>query len=262
MYSKRINEVVMESEQKTRISIKAKTFAGISVFLFFIGALLFDNMKMSNPICVSWLVWIGALLCGIISFWKMKNIEGFSAARLLVLIYCIFIIILALGIPCVVSDGYVMDRYTCSVNLKVLDKAIRIYCQKHNGEFPDPSKWCDLIINEPNNKFVDRNYNPNYLSIFCIERFYCLTGGRSKSGYAFNYKLTGKRISEIDPNVVILFETANSGLNQYGSSELIYYKKHKSLLGESGSTVLCVGKDKPIIKFVPQSEVKNLRWNP
>jgi hypothetical protein len=254
----------IDAEQKTKVIVnsKAKIYAGISVFLFFAGALFSGNMEMPNLICISWLAWLGAFLCGIMSVWNMRNIKEVSGTRLLVLIYCIFIICIAFGVPCINSDALIMNKVHCRANLDVLSRSIITYSEKHDGEFPDPSKWCNLIISEPNNKFDNKNDNPNNLSIFSEKSFRCLMVTEGRSGYAFNKNLAGRRISEVNPNTVVLFETTATGWNQNGGFEIMCPDRHKRIFGEGGSYVVCLGKEKPVIKFVPQSEAKNLRWEP
>jgi len=208
----------------------------------------------------SWFCWGAAFLCGFISLRIVKNIKSFLWSRLLARTICILSIIGILGMTHMLSEGLEGRKRECTTNLGVLSKSIITYSEKHNGEFPNPSKWCDLIIDEPNNKFESKNYSPNYLNLFCIERFRCPSAKETKSGYAFNKNLAGKRISEVDPNVIVVFETNAVGWNQNGGPEIMCSDRHKAIFGKSGSYVLCPNQYD--VRFVPQSEVKNLRWNP
>jgi hypothetical protein len=250
----------MNSEQKTKVVVdsKAKILASASVVMTVTGWLLgsFGVLGIGKIylLYICWLIWFVACLCGIMSLRAMKNIKGFLWSRLLAWIGCIFSIYCALSILITASDILYKDIRQCRSNLKVLSRSIIIYCEKHDGEFPDPSKWCDLLLSEPANI-------SNEIDILNIseKRFKCpiVTGGRS--GYAFNKNLAGKRISEVDPNTVVLFETNAAGWNQNGGPEIMCPDRHKGIF-VSGSYVICIGK--PTVRFVPRSEVKNLRWNP
>ena len=253
-------EIDAEQKTETVVSIKTKTLAIISVIITFVAwPLSFLGIKETHVLYVCWVIWLCACLCGIMSLKSMNNIKGFRWIRLVAWLGCVFSIFFALGTTFIVSDGHAIDRIFCSDNLRVLDRSIRTYCEKHEDKFPDPSKWCDLLLSEPKNKSNDAFDKFWELS---EKKFRCPTVTEGRSGYAFNKNLAGKRISEVDPNTVVLFETTATGWNQNGSPELMCPDRHKRIFGEGGSYVVCVGKDKPVVRFVPQSEVKNLRWEP
>jgi hypothetical protein len=113
-----------------------------------------------------------------------------------------------------------------------------------------------LLLSEPPNESDDSVF----WKYFSEKSFRCRTVTEGRSGYAFNKNLASKHISEVDPNVVILFETTAVGWNQNGGPEIMCPDRHKAIIGESGSYVLCPNQYD--VRFVPRSEAKNLRWNP
>ena len=260
----------MNAERKTGVdaNTRANILALTSIIIFvawLIAAFILRNKQIEDTlymIYIGWFCWIIAFLCGVMSLKVIKNIKGFLWARLLAWIICTLSVICIFGFTHMLVERFLLDKEYCEANLKVLSASIRAYCAKHNGEFPEPAKWGDVIISEPDNKFESKDYNPNFFGTFCVERFRCPAVTEGKSSYAFNKNLAGKHISEVDPNVVVLFETNTIGWNQNGGPELICPDRHKAIFEENGSYVALLGKDKPVIKFVPQSEAKNLRWNP
>jgi hypothetical protein len=251
----------IKSEQKTEIAAItiAKILAVASITLAFAGLLcsLSATMLYFGLMYISWLIWFIAFLCGIISLIATKGIKR-SWSKPVALVACIFSLYCTLAVTHMMSGMLMGDDDNCTAYLNMLSISIKAHCAKHDGEFPDPSKWCDLLLNEPLKK-SDDEYDI-YWKYFSEKSFRCPAVMEGRSSYAFNKNLAGKRISEVDPNVVVLFETTAVGWNQNGGPEIMCPDRHKAILGENGSYVLCPSKYD--VRFVPLSEVKNLRWNP
>jgi len=237
--------------ERTVESTKAKRLANTSVIFAVTGLLLSSlSIKALYVIYICWVIWSGACFCGITSLKTMKDLKGFSWSRFLASIGCIFSLISILGVTFMIHEIYLINASYCRNHLFILGNSIRVYCEKHNGEFPDTSRWCDVIIDETDSV---RNVSK--------KTFGCPGVPQGTSGYAINKNLSGKVISEVDPNVVLLFETT-AGWNQNGEQELMCLHKHELLFRGSGSYIVCVGKEKPLVRFVHRSDIEKLRWNP
>lgn len=223
------------------------------------GFLWNKRMILATCICLVLAIyisffWIIFFICGVK---LLKGIKGSSWSKPMALSGCMLSIICLFGGTYVLNEGLNGRKWGCEANLESLFAPIRAYCNTHDGEFPDPSKWCDLLLNEPPQESGDK-YDI-YWKYFSEKTFRCHSAGKIKSGYAFNKNLAGKKISDVDTNTVILFES-DTGWNQNGGPEIMCFERHKSIFGESGSYVLCVGE--PRVRFIPASEVQKLRWNP
>jgi peroxiredoxin Q/BCP len=85
-------------------------------------------------------------------------------------------------------------RIVCGSHMSALGKAILVYANDNDGRFPTPAKWCDLLIE-----------NADVIP----EMFICPQSGTvyGESSYAMNVNLVGKKIDEVSPDTVLLFET-------------------------------------------------------
>lgn len=104
--------------------------------------------------------------------------------------------------PITVSHNYrgIAPRMICGTHLHSLGKAILVYAADNNDQLPDPNKWCDLLI-------ANTNVPP--------EHFICKSSGAKlgESSYALNKEVIGMKVSEIPPDMVVLFETT-SGITE------------------------------------------------
>jgi len=256
-----------DAEQKPKISLKTKAnilaIASVTIVaLWFVTVTnLWSNQKgeigyfvrYSGRFCV-----IAAILCGVISLIFARRIKGSWWSKPMAIAGCILAIYLYFAVSFLLPDSYDVRNYYCERNLKTLSTSIKTYCEKHNGEFPDPAKWCDLLLSEPPQKSDDKYglyWELSEKSFKCHEIL-----GEERYVYAFNKNLAGKRISEVDPNVVVVFEANGVGWNQNGDSKMMCPDLHKNYWEKSGFYVLFPNQYD--VRFVPQSEVKNLRWEP
>ncbi|MEN6384248.1 MAG: hypothetical protein ABFD79_03525 [Phycisphaerales bacterium] len=254
----------MDAEEKPKKNIKANIFAITSLVIvvlwLVIVIMLWTNqrsgiglfVRYSGRICV-----IAALLFGIISIKSNKTLKGAFWCKPMAIGSCILAVYLYIAVQFVLPDNYDVRNYICESNLKTLSTAIKVYCQKHNGEFPDPAKWCDLLLSVTPQK-SDDEYDLYWK--LSEKNFKCEAMPGERNVYAFNQNLVGKRISEVDSNVVVIFESKIIGWNQKGDAGILCSDLHKQYWGESGVYVLFPKQYD--VRFVPQSEVKNLRWEP
>jgi len=132
-------------------------------------------------------------------------------------------------------------RVSCAKNLKWLSECLHSYTAYHDGKYPDPNLWCDLI-REPG-----QNADGSFTKV-PSENFYCAAAGKGNCHYAIN-----PFCSPDSPNdVVLLFET-NAGWNQHGGSKLMAFDHHEP----NGCNVLLNdGK----IKFITPDKAADLKW--
>ena len=119
---------------------------------------------------------------------------------LVIIIMAIFVLLslILISLPPVGRPDWVM----CATNVSGLGKAIYLYRNDYDGQYPTADKWCDLLV---------MNYEVKLESLLC-------KGSDAKIGessYALNENIAGKKSSEIPEDTVILFET-NFGKNPLG----------------------------------------------
>lgn len=124
--------------------------------------------------------------------------------------------------------------YYCANNMRILYRAMLIYANDNNNQYPTAEKWCDMLIEyDPDNK---------------EEIFKCKGAGKGRCNFAIN--------SNAEPNspndVVLLFET-KGGWNQFGGPEILTTENHKgkgcNILFNSGH-----------VKFVLPEQLGELNW--
>jgi hypothetical protein len=132
------------------------------------------------------------------------------------------------------------DSVMCATNVSGLGKAIYMYRNDHDGQYPTVDKWCDLLI---------MNYEVKLESLLC-------KGSDAKIGessYALNKNIEGKNSSDIPKDTVILFET-NFGKNPIGRDGTLgdreWYKSLNSL-----------SERRDLKQHKHSEKVYKLRWN-
>jgi len=124
--------------------------------------------------------------------------------------------------------------YYCANNMRILGRAMLMYANDNNSQYPTADKWCDLLIEyDTDNK---------------EQLFKCKGAGKGRCHFAIN-----PYCSPNSPNdIVLLFET-KGGWNQYGSTELLTLNNHKgkgaNVLYNNGRTI-----------FISPREVDHLKW--
>lgn len=126
----------------------------------------------------------------------------------------------------------------CVNNLKQLGLAVRIYANDHNDQFPPAATWCDAIQG----------------SVGSPKVFQCPSEPGRRCAYAFNAKLDGKKVGEIDPQTVLLYES-DAGWNGTGGADNLKPHKHSS------RTVNVAFADGSV-QQLPRSRLATLRWEP
>ena len=131
-----------------------------------------------------------------------------------------------------------MQTIQCVTNMKQLGLAVRVYAVDHNDQLPPTATWCDAIQTNVGSPKV----------------FQCPSEPGRRCAYAFNAKLDGKKVSEIDPQTVVLFES-DAGWNGTGGGDSLKPHKH------STSRVNVALADGAVMQ-IQRSQLGTLRWEP
>ena len=133
------------------------------------------------------------------------------------------------------------SRIVCGTKVKGLSTAIKVYAYDYNDRLPTIKSWCDLLIAQadvPPTAFV------------CPES----DAREGQSSYAFNINVNGMNLSQIPPDVVLVFEST-PGSNQVGGLELLTTEHHE---GEGCNVVFADSH----VEFIKKEDLDTLRWEP
>ena len=135
-------------------------------------------------------------------------------------------------------------------NVKNLTVAMIISAEDNDSNLPDSDKWCDSI-------FFQLGTLTGYASPQDSFAMSQVDEGIKVSSYAFNKALSGKEMTEVNPNTVMIFET-NLGWNGSGGLEdalefLELFDGQSIAVGTAGGAVNQVSDP-----FV----LRRMRWDP
>ena len=165
--------------------------------------------------------------------------------------------------------------YICGGNIKELGVALQKYSNDHEGQYPTPSKWCDLLIENTEvskHKFLCKSANDSIFgSHFPIDanhssakvRFIIDNNGHlplNRREYIYSvdwshYAINPEAKPGSSPDIVLLFETEH-GWNQAGGPELISIYNHLTMDVEGCHVVFNDGSR----KFIKPKHIDKLKW--
>lgn len=185
-----------------------------------------------------------AVITGIVALVKIGNSNGRStgtgmaiAGMALPVVMLPFAAIgMGIMMPALARTRQLAFRMTCGTNLQGLGKAMHVYANDHNGQFPAASKWCDLLS--------------EYAGVSRAS-YRCRGAAEGPSNYAMN-KAVEALGTHAPPDMVLLYET-RPGWNQAGGLDILTVDNHQ---GE-GCNVLFVDGH---VEFVRQGGLSRLRW--
>jgi hypothetical protein len=183
------------------------------------------------------------LIISIFAIRKTKYRQGSRTAKVGVILTAIITVVSVFMPP---PHASFATRMVCGSHMAGLGKAITSYAQENDGNYPDPEKWCDQLLNSGNAKVRDFLCLPDYTIRFLMFSFSRPKPGKGKCHYAMNVNC--KPDSARD--TVLLFETT-LGWNKHGGPELLTSDNHD---GE-GCNILFNDKH---VKFVKRP--KELNW--
>jgi len=124
-------------------------------------------------------------------------------------------------------------RQRCAANLRAIGKALLIYANSNEEQYPPADQWCDILIGD------------GYIS---EEQFVCPSAGEGRSHYAINPNAN----AVAHPRMVAVFET-EAGWNQFGGPELLAPENH----GGEGCNILFCDLH---VEFVESGRFGELMW--
>jgi prepilin-type processing-associated H-X9-DG protein len=178
-----------------------------------------------------------AIICGILGLMRISKKRGYLKGYWLAILG-IIMSIYGFSLPILASDIHFAKQIACRSNLSLLGKAMMRYTNDCNAVYPPADKWCDLL----SEKFVGNKK---------LFRCPCSKAKIKMSSYAFNINAAGKKVFEIPPDMVLIFEASTSGWNMVGGKELLTTKNHYG----DGCNVLFVDGHVEFIK-----DPNSLRW--
>lgn len=105
------------------------------------------------------------------------------------------------------------SRELCTQNLKVLRQALTTYAERNDGKLPPVKNWCGAILGMAQ----ELRQSPDFRGSL----FQCPSSIASfESSYGFNASLEGRKLADIPPNAIILFEI-DGGWNVSGGKEML-----------------------------------------
>jgi prepilin-type processing-associated H-X9-DG protein len=167
---------------------------------------------------------------------KPGRVNTISSFRILIMVLAILIVLffyLAPG-PIPRERGV---QVACIARLKSLELSFKLYADDFDGSLPSVESWCDA------------------LGKYLIPRSFICPGSNAKedqSSYAMNKFLDGRRLAELPPDLVLLFES-KPGWNMAGGPEILTTEHHE---GE-GCNVLFVDGH---VELIGTDEISELRW--
>jgi len=138
--------------------------------------------------------------------------------------------------PALARVRQISHRMVCGANISALGKAMLIYANDNNDMYPNPSKWCDLLIEHCD---------------VTEKSFRCKGVCEGRCNYAMNKNIE-KLGSAAPPDMVLLFESL-PGWNQYGGPEILTTDNHQ---GDGCNVLLVDG----YVEFVKTEDINDLRW--
>jgi prepilin-type processing-associated H-X9-DG protein len=207
-------------------------------------ALVFGILAL--PTCGSTALF--GLILGIIAMVKVSNsrgqLRGKGIALAGVIVSGISVLLLpvlaAMLLPAFAAAKLKAQAINCMNNEKQLMLTVRMYSQSNSNHLPPAATWCDAI-------------KPS-LGGASEMIFQCPAADpANRCAYAFNTKLDGMDLHNVNPQTVVIFES-DSGWNAHGGPEIAAPQRHHNTL----NVAFADGH----VERVTDGRFNSLRWDP
>lgn len=187
------------------------------------------------------------LILGIVGQIKINKSQGrLSGSGLAIAGICtsalslalLFLILPGLMLPALAKAKERAMTINCINNIKQLGISMFMYADNHTNQLPSAAAWSDSISNFVSSTNV----------------FHCPADSHKGCSYAFNQKLAGQNLKDINPRAVMFFEST-AGWNASGGPEIMVSTRH----GHDGCNVVFADGS---VRKVPKSQLATLRWDP
>ena len=219
--------------------------SGLAIAAFVLGILSFFTCLVTT---------IPAIILGIVAMARINSSRGalkgtgMAIAGIAIPVACLPLIGMSILMPALAKTKVFAQRKVCTSNMRALGIAMALYADDFDDKYPDPSKWCDLLIQNTN---IDR------------KMFICKSSPTGPCSYAMNENIV-KLGSLAPPDMVLLFETS-PGWNQSGGPEILTTDNHsrKSCARRRGCSIrngcnILFNDNR--VKFVRAADIPKLRW--
>ena len=195
-----------------------------------------------------------AVICGIISLVKIGSSKGqlkgiglaVTGIALPIVVLPVVAMVLAIAMPAVSRAKQVAERVVCAQNMKQINLAIHLYTVENDNQFPTAKEWYDLI--------------ELYIGKSAREITRCPVESQGTFSYAFNQNLDGLTTEEVEPDVVMLFES-EPGRNMTGGPQLVKTNRHPA--SDRASFGGCnIAFFDGRVEFVNADRIPKLKWIP
>jgi hypothetical protein len=155
----------------------------------------------------------------------------------------------ALLLPAIASARNKAREVQSANKSRQLSLGLMTHAQDNDGNLPDADKWCTAILREVGSPLAFASpLDPATVAL--------AEQDEKVSSYAFNAALSGKKLSELNPETVLVFET---DLGWNGSGGL---KEAQKSMETSGHTTIAVTFVDTSSRPVNAFELEKLRWKP
>ena len=188
---------------------------------------------------------IPAIIMGIVVLVKISKSRGqlkgsglaITAIALPVVLLPVFALLMGIMMPALARTRQIAFRVVCGQNMSGLGRAMLIYANDYDDEFPTQTKWCDLL-----SKYAE----------VPPERFRCKGAHEGPCNYAMNKNVWNFSKRDTPPDMVVLFET-HPGWNQIGGPEMLTTDNHQG----DGCNVLFADNH---VLFIKTRDLRKLKW--
>jgi hypothetical protein len=230
---------------------------------------------VSLVICVLWpILVLPAIICGIIALVKISGsggslkgtgyaITGIVLPAVMAILLPLLAMFLAIMMPALNKAKDVSQRIVCATNLRGLSCAMVIYANDYDDQLPPADQWCDLLITKA-------DVSPK--SLLCPDS----DAVEGESSYAMNIHAIRKKIKDLPPDMVLLFETdagkdagPRTEIINTRASHLVYPKRWNQVGGPEIIRIEHKGGPQPgcnigfvdaHTEYVSGDELQKLRW--
>jgi prepilin-type processing-associated H-X9-DG protein len=171
-----------------------------------------------------------------VSVAKSGRVNAISPLRILIMVLAFFVVLfIYLAPPDIPRER--AYRVKCNAYLKSLGAAFNIYADDFDGCLPSTDSWCDAL-----GKYI----SPGML--ICPSS----NAREDQSSYAMNESLGGRKLAELPPDLVLLFES-KPDWNKAGGPEILTTENHEG----KGCNVLYADGH---VEFIRPDKISELKW--
>jgi len=234
-----------QKPKTSRLAIASTVFALITLAAVIGMCFLPDKFLPQIPTVI--ITMLVSLVLALLSSIKIRRSNGtlkgqrFAVAGALIpAAITAFFVSVGIATPIIKHFMYkhgMMDPILCATNLRGAGRPMFIYPKDNEGKYPQPTKWCDSLVEFHN---ISEN------------QFNCSGAKRAGDDGRCHYAMNPNCEPNSPPDMVLLFET-KGGWNQFGGPEILTAENHKgkgcNILFNDGSVI-----------FVRTDQLGKLKW--